>query len=93
MSENKITDEYVEEYLNEKMKIDINCIVCKFFDLKVRKDLTDSEIDLFLEKARKILLDMNYLVYFTGSKFVYQNANRTVQDNELMIAIKEENQL
>lgn len=91
MSEKQITDEYVKEYLKKKMKIDSNCITCTFFDLKVREDLTDAQIDLFLAKAREILLDMNYLVYFTGTKFVYQNANRTVQDNELMIAIKEEN--
>ena len=30
----------------------------------------------------------NYKVYFTGAKFEYENSNRTVQDNELMIAIK-----
>lgn len=35
------------------------------------------------------LEEKGYNVYFTGSKFVYENANSTVQDNELMIAIKE----
>ena len=30
-----------------------------------------------------------YKVYFTDDKFTYENADRTVQSNELMIAIKE----
>lgn len=29
-----------------------------------------------------------YEVYFTEVKFIYKNANRTVQDNEFMVAIK-----
>lgn len=30
-----------------------------------------------------------YEVYFEGDKFTYQNANRVVQSNEFMIAIKD----
>lgn len=29
------------------------------------------------------------MIYFTGAKFIHNNANITIQDNELMIAIKE----
>ena len=37
----------------------------------------------------KDIENKGYNVYFTGVRFVYQNANRLVQPNELMIAIKE----
>lgn len=87
--EKQITDEYVDNYLEEKLEIDKNCIVCKYFDLKVIKDLSDKQVDDFLRIAREKLLNKGYEVYFTGAKFVYQNANRTVQDNEFMVAIKE----
>lgn len=88
--EKQITEEYVDNYLEEKLEIDKNCIVCKYFDLKVIKDLSDKQVDDFLRIAREKLLKKGYEVYFTGAKFVYQNANRTVQDNEFMVAIKEE---
>ena len=87
--EKQITEEYVDNYLEEKLEIDKNCIVCKYFDLKVIKDLSDKQVDDFLRIAREKLLKKGYEVYFTGAKFVYQNANRTVQDNEFMVAIKE----
>ena len=57
--------------------------------MKVREDLSDKQVDDFLRIAREKLLNKGYEVYFTGAKFVYQNANRTVQDNEFMVAIKE----
>lgn len=87
--EKQITEEYVDNYLEEILKIDEKCIVCKYFDLKVREDLSDKQVDDFLRIAREKLLNKGYEVYFTGAKFVYQNANRTVQDNEFMVAIKE----
>lgn len=46
----------------------------------------------FLDLGRSYLENKGYRDYFTSAKFVYQNANRMVQSNELMIAFKEKEQ-
>lgn len=84
-----MTVQFVEKYLEDKLKENEDYIVCTFYDLKVRHNLSDEDVDRFLEWSRNKLQNIGYKVFFTGAKFVYQNANRTVQDNELMIAIKE----
>ena len=85
----EMTVQFVEKYLENKLKENEEYIVCTFYDLKVRHNLSDEDVDKFLEWSRNKLQNIGYKVFFTGAKFVYQNANRTVQDNELMIAIKE----
>lgn len=66
--EKQITEEYVDNYLEEKLEIDKNCIVCKYFDLKVIKDLSDKQVDDFLRIAREKLLKK-------GMKFISQEQN------------------
>lgn len=85
-----MTVQFVEKYLERKMLENENFIVCTFYDLRVKNNLSEEDVDKFLEWSRNKLEKYNYKVYFTGAKFVYENANRTVQDNEIMIAIKEQ---
>ena len=59
-----------------------------FYELRVKNNLTDLEIDEFLKINRDYLENKGYNVYFTGAKFYYNGLNREVADNELMIAIK-----
>ena len=84
-----MTIEFIEKYLDNKLRENEEYIVCTFYDLRVKHNLSDEDVDKFLEWSRNKLQNMGYKVFFTGAKFVYQNANRTVQANELMIAIKE----
>ena len=81
--------EEITELIDSKIEKNPNCIVFTWFEIRVRKNLTEEQTDDFLRVARNRLENLNYKVYFTGSKFVYENANRTVQDNELLIAIKD----
>lgn len=81
--------EEITELIDRKIEKDPNCIVFTWFEIRVRKNLTEEQTDEFLRLARNRLENLNYKVYFTGAKFVYKNANRTVQDNELLIAIKD----
>ena len=85
----RMTIEFIEKYLDNKLRENEEYIVCTFYDLRVKHNLSDEDVDKFLEWSRNKLQNMGYKVFFTGAKFVYQNANRTVQANELMIAIKE----
>lgn len=83
-----MTTQYVEEYLNYKMSKNENEIICTFYELRVKSNLSQEEIDEFLRLNKIWLENLGYKVYFTGAKFIFQNANRTVQPNEYMIAIK-----
>lgn len=80
---------FTDKYIKEKMNVNKNIVRYSFYELRVKMDMEDAEVERFLKCRRSILESLDYKVYFTGAKFVYENANRTVQDNELMIAIKE----
>ncbi len=84
-----MTTQYVEEYLNYKMSQNKSEIIYTFYELRIKNNLSEEEIDEFLRLNKIRLENLGYKVYFTGAKFVFQNANRTVQSNEYMIAIKE----
>ena len=81
--------ELIESTLKEKISKDSNFIRYTFYELKVKYNLTEKDLDRFLILIRAKLENENYKVYFTDSKFIYQNANRTVQLNKILIAIKE----
>lgn len=81
--------EFIDNYINNKINENQNCIVCTFYDLRIKHNLTEEETDDFLRLSKNKLENLGYRVYFTGAKFVYKNASRTVQDNELMIAVKD----
>lgn len=84
-----MTTQYVDEYLNYKISQNENEIIYTFYELRVKNNLSEDEIDEFLRLNKIRLENLGYKVYFTGTKFVFQNANRTVQTNEYMIAVKE----
>ena len=89
MGSDKMTTQYVEEYLNYKISQNENEIIYTFYELRVKNNLSEEEIDEFLRLNKIRLENLGYKVYFTGAKFVFENANRTVQANQYMIAIKE----
>lgn len=84
-----MTTQFVENLINEKMAANENEIIFTFYELRVKYNLSEEQVDEFLILSRTRLENIDYKVYFTGAKFTYKNANRTVQDNELMIAVKE----
>lgn len=78
----------IESTLKIKMKNNPNYIRYSFYELRVKYNLSEEDTDRFLFLIRTRLENENYKVYFTGAKFEYEDSNRTVQDNKLMIAIK-----
>lgn len=86
-----MTDAFVINYINNKLKEneDETFIRYTFYELRVKNNLSEDEVDKFLIINKDYFENKGYSVFFTGAKFVYKNANRTVQPNELMIAIKE----
>lgn len=60
-----------------------------YYELKVKDNLSEEEIDEVLRISRDYFENKGYKVYFTNAEFEYQNAKRKVEINEYMIAFKE----
>lgn len=88
MSDKKII-QIIENTLTDKKIENSNYIRYTFYELRVKYNLSEEDTDRFLFLIRTKLENESYKVYFTGAKFEYNNAKMTVQDNELMIAIKD----
>lgn len=91
MEGESMTDGFVINYINEKIRNvkNPNYIEYSFFELKVKNNLSDEEIQRFLKINKDYFENKNYQVYFTGSKFKYNNEERIVAENLFMVAIKE----
>ena len=85
----KMTTKFVTEYIDKKINENENFIRYTFYELRVKNNLSEEDVDEFLRINRDYFENKGYKVYFTNARFNYQNANRMVQPNELMIAIKE----
>ena len=85
-----MTMQFVTDYIDKKLKENPNYIRYTFYELRVKNNLSEDEVDEFLRINKNYFENKHYSVYFTGAKFEYNNPKRTLQDNELMIAIKEE---
>lgn len=79
----------IETTLKEKMNKNVDYIRYTFYELRVKYNLSEQDTDRFLDLIRTKLQNENYKVYFTGTKFEYKDTKMKVQDNELMIAVKE----
>lgn len=81
---------FVENYIEDKIRKDEKIVRYSYFELSVKLNLDDKLLDKFLKYSKIILEELHYQVFFTGAKFVYENADRVVESNEYMIAVKEE---
>ena len=80
---------FIGDIIDEKQEQNDKYIVFSFFELRIKYNLTEDQISKFLELAKNRLENTKYKVYFTGDEYIYQNQSKKVQDNELMVAIKE----
>lgn len=85
-----MTDKFVINYIDKKNSEseDVNYIVYSFYELKIKNNLSEDEIQRFLKINKYYFENKGYNVYFTGARFTYKNTSILVQDNQLMIAVK-----
>ena len=81
--------EDITVYIDNKIKQNPDFIIFTYYEIRVKLNLSEEETNEFLRLSRNRLENLDYKVYFTGAKHMYENANRKVQDNELLVAIKE----
>lgn len=84
-----MTMQDITDFSDDKIKKNENEIVVTFYEIRVKNNLSEAETDDFLVLCKIRHENMGYQVFFTGEKFVFQNANRTVQQNEQLVAMKE----
>lgn len=86
---NKDLKQFIIELISTKEEENEQFVKYTFYELRVKYNLTEQEANEVLKISKDYFQNKGYKVYFTEERFEYQNANRMVQDNELMIAIKE----
>lgn len=85
----KVPLEFIDKYINSKINANEEIIKYTFYELRVKSDLTEEETEEFLKFTKIKLENLQYNVFFTGEKYIYKGEEKTVQDNELMVATKE----
>ena len=81
---------FVDDYINQKLNENDEFIRYTFYELRVKNNLSQEDTDEFLKLNRTYFERKGYKVYVTDDKFTYNGAKMTVQPNELMIIIKNE---
>lgn len=86
---NKEFFEFVENFIADKIAVNPKLVRYTYYELRVKLNLTEKGLDRFLKCSKIILEELNYNVFFTGARFKFENADRVVETNEYMIAIKD----
>lgn len=93
MEVNKMTEKELKRFIinliESKEKENENYIRYSYYELKIKNNLSENEIDNVLRISRDYFENKGYKVYFTNAEFEYQNARRKVETNEYMIALKD----
>ncbi|MBS5853648.1 MAG: hypothetical protein KIC56_00275 [Clostridium sp.] len=84
-----MTTQFVEKLIHSKMNVEQNEIIFTFYELRIKHNLTEEQTDEFLALCKTRLENLDYKVFFTGARFTYKEQQKVVQDNELLVAIKE----
>ncbi len=83
-----LTVEFIDNELNKKLAANDKLIVYTYFELRVKLNLSKLEASRFLELTRIKLENIGYRVYMTGETYIFENHAKVVQENELLVAIK-----
>lgn len=78
----------VDSYLNYKLDENADFILLTFYELRVKLNLSQADTNEFINLSAIRLKNIGYNVYFTGQEYLYNNENKFVKSNELLVAIK-----
>ncbi len=83
-----MTLKFIEDYINEKLNENDEYVRFTYYELKVKHNLNEVDIKMFLELAKNKFENMGYNVYFINDQYSYNGEIKTVEQNEFMVAIK-----
>ena len=83
-----MTMKFITEYIDKKVNENQEFIRYTFYELRVKNNLSEEEVEDFLDVNKDYFENKGYKVYFTGNKYEYKGQTKQVEQNELMVAIK-----
>lgn len=78
---------FVENFVNVKIAKNSDIIKFSYFEIKIKMNMDEVDIDRFLKCSKIILEDQGYQVYQLGEKYNFEGEQRKVEDNEFLVAI------
>jgi len=88
-----MTLENKKESTDKKISENKNYIKYTFYELRVKENLSEEEMYYFISLASTRLKNLGYSVYRTGQKYFYDYKEQYVKENELLIAIKQKEEI
>lgn len=85
-----MTLKFIEDYINKKLSENDEFVKFTYYELRVKSNLSEEDIKMFLGLARNKFENMGYKVYFIGNEYTYKGETRKVEQNEYMVAFKEQ---
>ena len=83
-----MTMKFVTEYIDKKVNENKEFIRYTFYELRVKNNLSEEEVEDFLDVNKDYFENKGYKVYFTGDNYEYNGEPKKVEQNELMIVVK-----
>ncbi len=83
-----MTLEFIDNYLNSKLAQNKEIIRFSFYEVRMKLNLSEEDSIIFLQLIAQKLMNTGYLVYKTGEEYTYNGQKYTIQDNELLVAIR-----
>lgn len=80
--------EDISNIIDSKIEENEEKLIFKFYEMKVKLDLSDEELLDVLHLISIRLNNLGYKVYKTDQKYVFKDREYTVQSSELFVAIK-----
>ena len=80
----------IEQTLDNKFTKDINFIKYTFYELRVKLNMSELELYHFLRLIKIKLENLGYKVYNTGDTYIIRGNKNIVKENQLLVAIKEQ---
>ena len=74
--------------LESKLAENENFIRFTFYEIRVKKNLSEEQTDEFLRLCMTYLENKGYEIYMGSTRYIYNNIERSVQPNELLVAFK-----
>ena len=82
-----MTTEFITEYIDYKIKENAELIILTYYELRVKLDLSNEQMQEFLDLARIRLRNNNYKTYDIGENYTYNGLKRVVAENEMLVAM------
>lgn len=78
----------IRKSIDRKIEQNEELIRYTYFELRVKENRSNEDTKFFIQYAKVILENLGYSVYKTGQYYNYNNENKFLEENELLIAIK-----